>query len=156
MLRAHKLLVFVILVVTAVAMFAGWLIALHPFTGGPGGQGMFHSVVLDGQLIHVTVADTDVARSQGLGGRQGLAPNEGMLFVFPSDDRYSFWMKDMLFSIDILWLSSDGHVLYIQEQVSPGTYPRTFSPGTPARYVLELPAGYVAKHQVQIGDVVRL
>lgn len=118
-------------------------------------QGL-QTIELKGQTIRVSVADTENARGQGLSGRAGLAVDEGMLFVFPQDGKYAFWMKDMRFSIDILWLSADGGVVYMAQNVSPDTYPQDFVPNTPARYVLELPAGYVKEYTVSIGDIVRL
>ena len=129
--------------------------------GGPPAPGLakeasLRSVQLNGRIIHVLVAETPAARSIGLGGRMGLAPDEGMLFVFPADGVYAFWMKDMKFSIDILWLSADGTIVSVVQHVSPDTFPATFRPDTPARYVLELPAGYVKAHTVSIGDIVRL
>ena len=117
---------------------------------------VLRTVQLDGQTIHVAVVDTPVARQRGLSGRQGLAGDEGMLFVFPQNGRYSFWMKDMLFVIDIVWISADGSIVDMVQNVSPDTYPTSFVPKAPARYVLELPAGYVKDHNVQIGDIVRL
>ena len=114
------------------------------------------TITLDGNTIHVSVADTLESRARGLGGREGLAPDEGMLFIFPKDGDYAFWMKDMRFSIDILWLSVDGEVIYSIENLSPATYPRSFVSQRPARYVLELPTGYVEAHRVKEGDIVRL
>lgn len=113
------------------------------------------TVEVGGNMVRVTVADTDEARQRGLSGRRGLAADEGMLFVFPQDGAYAFWMKDMLFSIDILWISGDGKVVYMAEDVSPDTYPQSFRSDVPARYVLELPAGYAKEYTVNIGDVVR-
>ncbi len=115
-----------------------------------------HVIELDGNTVRVAVADTPDARAQGLGGRAGLAADEGMLFVFPADGKYAFWMKDMRFSLDILWLSSEGRVVSLVERVSPSTYPHDFVSDAPARYVLELPAGYVRAHAVRLGDTVRL
>jgi uncharacterized membrane protein (UPF0127 family) len=83
------------------------------------------------------VVDTEAAREQGLGGRDTIPSNYGMLFVFPQSGDYGFWMKDMLVSIDILWLDEDGTILGIEEAVSPLTYPDTFYPPKPVRYVLE-------------------
>jgi uncharacterized membrane protein (UPF0127 family) len=79
-----------------------------------------------------------------------------MLFVFPEDGLYSFWMKDMLISIDILWISADGEIVHIVERVSPESYPEHFVSESPARYVLELPAGYVGSRGISVGDIVRL
>jgi len=120
------------------------------------GNAALHTVQLDGQTIQVTIANTQASRAQGLGGRTGLANDEGMLFVFAQDGVYPFWMKDMLFSIDIIWLSDSGAVIYIAPDISPTTYPATFGPREPARYVIELLAGWASAHNVKIGDIVRL
>lgn len=114
------------------------------------------TVRLAGQTVRVDVADTPASREQGLSGRMGLAPDEGMLFVFPADGVYAFWMNDMLFSIDILWLSASGTVVYMAENATPDSYPATYKPNTPARYVLELPAGWAKAHNLKIGDSAEL
>ncbi|HCM43539.1 TPA: hypothetical protein DIS55_01130 [Candidatus Kaiserbacteria bacterium] len=107
------------------------------------------------QTVRVTVADTPESRERGLSGRDGLASDEGMLFVFQNDGYHTFWMKDMLFSIDIIWLSHEGTVVDIAKDVSPDTFPMSFSPRAFARYVLELPARFVEEYTIQIGDEVR-
>ena len=114
------------------------------------------TVTLKNQTIRIARADTPEKRARGLGGRSGLAPDEGMLFIYSNDGYYAFWMKDMRFAIDILWLSKDGAINYIQESVAASTYPTSFSPPFPARFVLELPAGYVSEFDVKIGDSVSL
>lgn len=115
-----------------------------------------HTIDLNEFAIRVSIADTRAGREQGLSGREGLASDEGMLFVFPEDGLYPFWMKDMRFSIDIIWISHDGFITNIAENVSPTTYPESFTPDTPARYVLELPAGWVSSHGVRLGSLVKL
>ncbi len=114
------------------------------------------TVQIGGETIRITVAATEAAREQGLSGRTELADDEGMLFVFPRDGNYAFWMKDMLFSIDIIWISPDGRVVHIAPNVSPTTYPEDFVSPTPARYVLEVPAGFADAHGVNVGDIVGL
>lgn len=114
------------------------------------------TVQLRDKTIQVSIADTPEARAKGLGGRISLAPDEGMLFVFGSDAKYPFWMKDMRFPIDILWLSRGGKVVDIRENISPEMYPEVFTPNALARYVLELPAGFVRENNVNVGDIVRL
>lgn len=109
-------------------------------------------VVLGGQTIHVDLAQTPAEQAQGLGGRASLGDHDGMLFIFPSDGYEAFWMKDMRFSIDMLWLSADGTVVYIKSDVSPSTYPTPFSPTSPARYVLELPANFAKTYTIKVGD----
>ena len=74
-------------------------------------------------LIQAELAQTPEQRSIGLMHRPKMGVNEGMLFVFPQNGKYSFWMKDMRFSIDILWLSANGRIVYMAQNVSPDTYP---------------------------------
>jgi uncharacterized protein len=114
------------------------------------------TIQVKGNTVRVTIADTQKKTSRGLSGRKGLGPDEGMLFVFPYEDIHAFWMKDMLFSIDILWLDKNGKIVYLKESVSPETFPATFAPETPAKYVLEVQAGYSAKHGVRTGDVIEV
>ena len=110
-------------------------------------------VTLAGAKLDVYVADTPEERQLGLGGRDYLPPDQGMLFIFPEDGTHSFWMKDMRFPVDILWFSSDGRIVTIVSNVSPDTYPdKIFGPKEPARYVLEVNAGFVAQNGVEIGD----
>ena len=119
-------------------------------------ESSLRTIRLAGQELRVSVVRTPEESAKGLSGRTGLGTGEGMLFVFDTEAIYRFWMKDMLFSIDILWLSGTGEVVYIQENASPETYPAVFTPHAPARYVLELPAGFVKDYTVAIGDIVRL
>ncbi|MDP3645837.1 MAG: DUF192 domain-containing protein [bacterium] len=112
-------------------------------------------VEINGHDIRTIVVDTPGAREKGLSERSSLDPDEGMLFVFENDGMYSFWMKDMRFPIDIIWISTDGYVVDVRENVSPDTYPISFSPKKPARYVLELPAHAVKRFNIHRGDIVR-
>ncbi len=115
-----------------------------------------YTVDLAGAQVQVELAQTKAERERGLGGRESLPKGQGMLFVFEKDDRYAFWMKNVSFPIDIIWLSNTGSVVYIASNVSPDTYPMTYVSKDPARYVLEVPAGFVNRYGVQIGDTARL
>lgn len=106
--------------------------------------------------VKILLADTPQERTQGLSGREDLAKDEGMLFVFPEEGIYGFWMKDMRFSIDILWLNSAGEVVHIVENASPESYPASFTPEKAAQYVLELPAGFARAHGVTLGSFIEL
>lgn len=99
--------------------------------------------------ISIEIADTPALRQHGLSNHAPLGPLEGMLFIFDKPNRYSFWMKEMLFPIDILWLDSEMQVVYIKENVDPSTYPESFTPTHDAVYVLEVPSGFAAKHDIQ-------
>jgi uncharacterized membrane protein (UPF0127 family) len=151
----YAYIVYAVFGVVAIGVLIAWFFALSPFIQ-TADNASGRTIQLDGNVISVSVAGTDAARQLGLGGRTGLAPNEGMLFVFQADGTYAFWMKDMHFSIDIIWISSDDHIVYMAQNISPDTYPHSFVPTSSARYVLELPAGYAAAHGVQLGDTVQL
>ncbi len=115
-----------------------------------------HTVSIGTGSVFVTLAETQEERQRGLSGHLGLAENEGMLFVFQKEGTYSFWMKDMRFPIDIVWISNAAAVVHIEKNVSPSSYPQTYSSQAPARFVLELPAGFTDAHNVRIGDIVGL
>ena len=105
-----------------------------------------------GQNIKVDLALDEKTRIQGLSGRSNLGEDEGMLFIFDSPGKYSFWMKDMNFSIDMVWLNKDQKIIYIKENASPESFPNSFGPNEEALYVLELVAGFTREHGVAIGD----
>jgi len=112
-------------------------------------------VQIGGQTVKVDLALTEAEQTQGLSGRLKLDPNAGMLFVFDHPDKYQFWMPDMNFSIDMIWLTSDMKVDYIAKDATPESYPATFGPGANdgvAKYVLEVPTGFAEKNHLQIGD----
>lgn len=95
--------------------------------------------------IKVMVADTDASREQGLSYRSSLPANQGMLFVFDDPGMYAFWMKDMHFPLDMVWINSDKMVVGVSRDLSPDTYPSTFPPPSPVPYVLEINAGSADK-----------
>ena len=113
------------------------------------------SVQIAGQNIKVDLALTPVEQEQGLSGRQSLAENEGMLFVFESPGKYQFWMKDMNFPIDMIWLNENGKVVYIKRNASSELYPETYGPGPNdgnAKFVLEVVSGFSDKNNLKVGD----
>ena len=115
------------------------------------------NIVLVGNVeIEIEIADTPAERSQGLSGRRSLAENEGMLFVFDSSQIVSFWMKDMRFSIDIIWVSEELAIVGIEKNLSPATFPQTFSPTEPVKYVIEINAGWADNNNIGVGDSINL
>lgn len=106
---------------------------------------------LDPLPSHIEVADTPEKRTQGLSGRESIADNYGMLFIFSEPAYHGFWMKDMRVPIDIIWISSTGTIVHIEHELSPDTYPDVFTPPSPARYVLETRAGYAREHDWEEG-----
>ena len=114
------------------------------------------SAVLGGTSLRLLVATTTAAMEKGLGRRDSLPADEGMLFVFPKPDRYGFWMKDMRFPIDIIWLDAQGHVITVAGSVATSSYPGVFYPSAPATYVLETNAGFAASHNIATSTLVKL
>ncbi len=103
-------------------------------------------------ILNVELAITPEQRERGLSGHKPLAINEAMLFVFDTPGKYGFWMKDMLFSIDMIWLSAEGKVVYIEKSVAPDTFPKSFASESPALYFLETKAGFSSQNNIKIGD----
>jgi len=102
------------------------------------------TTVTSGEVsIVAEVADTDELRIKGLSDRRSIGEKEGMLFVFPKPDFYGFWMKDMRFSIDIIGLDAKKRAIWLQEYITPWSYPEVFTPPRPVRYVLEVKSGTI-------------
>lgn len=116
---------------------------------------------INGTRIKVELADTETKRSKGLGGRQSLAELEGMLFIFPKEDRYPFWMKGMNFALDFIWIRGD-KIVEILPNVQPPLIGQTdsslpiYSSSVAIDKVLEVNAGTVQKLNIKVEDMVKL
>lgn len=113
-------------------------------------------VTLGNTQYILEVADTPMLRERGLSYRTSLAPQTGMLFVFDTPGVLKFWMKDMNFPIDIIWLDADKKVVHIEHSLSPQTYPQSFGPDIPTQYVIELGAGEAQKTGIKVGSRVSI
>ena len=102
------------------------------------------TVTVNNQIIAVEIADTPAERKQGLSGRASLPTGTGLLFIFNEQDYHSFWMKEMNFPIDILWLDDDFKIVDAWINAEPSSYPKTFIPKNKTRYVLETNPGEIA------------
>ena len=112
------------------------------------------SVAVNGHRYTVHIADTGALRAKGLSDTPSLPQKEGMLFVFQDATRSCFWMKDMQYSLDIIWLDANKQIVYMVQNVTPQSFPDSFCTATPARYVLELNAGEVKRSGMRIGQQV--
>ena len=111
---------------------------------------------LAGAKLDLAVAHTPELRGLGLSGVEELGDNEGMLFIFEEAGKNGFWMKDMLMSIDMIFVDSDGKVVLVEENVSPDTFPESFGSETESRYVIELAAGRAGEIGVVEGSEFKL
>ncbi|MBT3226247.1 MAG: DUF192 domain-containing protein [Deltaproteobacteria bacterium] len=118
-------------------------------------------LIHDRHLIRVEYATTSREQIQGLGGRKNFPDGTGMLFIYKSPGERIFWMKRMRIPIDILWIHR-GQIVSIEHQVPPPStlmqdnYLKRYGHGIAADMVLELPAGYVRRHSIQVGHSIQL
>ncbi len=102
----------------------------------------------------VELAKTEEARAKGLMFRKSLDKNKGMLFIFNQEGIYPFWMKNTLIPLDIIWLSKDSKVVFINKSAQPcveSSCPE-INPEVNAQYVLEINAGVSDEIGLNVGD----
>ena len=128
----------------------------------PNQKASLNEITVGETSIKVELADTAKKRAEGLSGRKSLKENQGMLFIFEGGSEVkSFWMKEMLMAIDIIWIK-DGKVVKINKSIPPpdsGTADKDldlYSSGEPINYVLEVDAGFSQEKNIQVGDEVDL
>lgn len=92
-------------------------------------------------IIRAFQATSTVDQEKGLGDRDRLPIDEGMLFEFPEQGSYGFWMKDMRFPLDMVWIDAGKKVVAVDSNIATDTYPSVILPPSPVSYVLEMDAG---------------
>lgn len=115
-------------------------------------------VIIDNHTYSVELATTAAQQQQGLSGRTSLPQNQGMLFIFQTANRYPFWMKDMKFPLDMIFMNNGKIVaIFNNVPVPKGTNPNlpTYTPASPANQVLEINAGQAKKYKFKNGDTVK-
>jgi uncharacterized membrane protein (UPF0127 family) len=113
-------------------------------------------LLINNKEIILEVSDTQATRDLGLSNRESLPEDHAMLFVFDEPGMYGFWMKDMHFSIDMVFLDENFRVITIASNVAPETFPEAFLPKVPAKYVLEFNAGFAEKHNIVEGTQISI
>ncbi len=113
------------------------------------------SLQVAGRNITVELAYSDAARERGLKHRTGLDSDHGMLFLFVDEEPRLFWMRDTLIALDIAFLDAEGVVLNIERGLPGVERPGYHSTG-PARFVLEMDAGWCAQAGLQPGDRIEI
>ncbi len=108
----------------------------------------------NGFAVTAELAITDEERQQGLMFREKLNPDQGMLFVFEEEGIHPFWMKNMRFPIDILWLDAQKRIVHLESNVPPCPSDPcpSYGPGSAAMYVLELQGGGSEKQGLRLYD----
>ena len=114
-------------------------------------------VVVNDKAMQVAIADTPDKRSLGLSLRDSMPRDRGMLFVFDEEGVYAFWMKNMEFNLDIIWINSTGTVVQVEKNLKPclDICP-SYESGKPALYVLEVNAGVSDELGIREGTTVKI
>lgn len=118
------------------------------------------TVKIDNHTFSVEVATTSAQQEQGLSGRASLPQNQGMLFLFQNANRYAFWMKEMHFPLDIIFINNN-KIVSIAQDVPPPTNPNQnpndlpiYQPTAPADAALEINGGLAKKYGFMENDLV--
>ena len=119
-------------------VIAKWFTPLTPLTLGD-------------QSLLASIADTKAERAQGLSGTPYLSTGVVKLFIFATAAPWTFWTKAMQYPIDIIWLDENKTVIHIAPNLTPETYPQSFAPTSPARYVIETQSGFAQINHITIG-----
>jgi len=125
------------------------------------GEYEVRKITIDNVMLNVEIADDSEKIQRGLMYRDMLPENQGMLFIFDEERKYQFWMMNMKINLDMIWLDSNGKVVYIVEDAAPcidsaHTSQCTYNPDEPAKYVLELNSGFVKKHGINENSIMHI
>lgn len=119
------------------------------------------TLMIGGKSYNIEVADTPEKQQLGLSGREEIG-SDGMLFVFPRLGKYPFWMKDMKFDLDFIWIR-EGVVVEIMPNIPKPIYENStdkeltiYPPSQDVDMMLEVTAGFAAKKGIKVGDLVNL
>ncbi|MBI3283085.1 DUF192 domain-containing protein [Candidatus Curtissbacteria bacterium] len=123
------------------------------------GRKGFTAVTIKDLSVNARVASLASERKKGLSGQNSLPMTDGLLFVFENSGLYPFWMKDMKFAVDIIWIDENKTVVYIVNN-APFEPDRDsdeltlYRPTSAAKYVLEINAGLAQRYGIVVGDLV--
>lgn len=144
-----------------VAILIGASVGILLFNFGDIGQVRTDEVTINGTTFAVEIAQTDNQRAKGLAGTQMLEEKTGMLFIIPEDQKetVTFWMKDMVMPIDIIWIADDT-IVQIDRNVQPepgvaDEYMKQYSSIIAPDKVLEIGAGESVRYQLAVGQEVQ-
>lgn len=150
--------ILLILLITLGILFYKGVIPEIPFLPKPPHQSV---ILINDNKINVEIADTPSTRSKGLGGRDSLASDSGILFIFPKQDKYPFWMKRLKFPLDFVWIKGDKVVDIIlnakppPQGASDDSLP-VYLPHETVDKVLEVNAGVVDRLHIKVGDNLKI
>jgi hypothetical protein len=120
-----------------------WLFAIHDRTG----EGWKLNAKTGNYVLEVVTSGA--AQTKGLGGRDSMPRDHGMIFTYTDDAARCFWMQDMRYALDIVWADTQKHVTHVEYSLKPETYPQQYCAS--AQYVIELNSGEARKNDIRTG-----
>lgn len=150
---------------------AAWLPVLLLATAGRADESdpeRFERMTIKGQTFRLEIAATEETRTRGLMWRETLASDEGMLFVFPREEKMTFWMANTLIPLDIVFMDATGRITamhtMLPEKSQGALEPdhryqarlTRYSSREPAQFAIEFPAGTIEWLQLRTGDILPL
>jgi uncharacterized membrane protein (UPF0127 family) len=141
----NKIVAAVLLILIAGTLYAGYVLFKPAGTT---------RIMFEGVVLSVEIAATPADQQKGLSDRDSMPLDHGMLFVFNSEGMWEFWMKEMRFSLDIIWFDSQKRNVFVEQGLAPCTPEDCpmYTPTVNSMFVLEVNAGFVRAHNVGIGD----
>lgn len=150
-------LVCVVVIFAGSLIFAGRNSELDKNNNTFANQNFKKAIVKVGQTeIIASVADSPISRNQGLSGVASMEQNEGKIFIFENEGFHEFWMKDMNFPLDIIFINKEGSIVDIFENIDPDTYPNSYKPSFLSLKVIEVNGGWVSSNRIKVGDTVMI
>ncbi len=149
----------IVLVAIAILIILIVVMSIAPLAGGPDimtGNTVTFSGLSGPVTLKAEIADTPQEHSRGLMKREHLDSGSGMLFIFDGDSQRSFWMKDTLIPLDMIFINSSLDIVHIEVDAQPCKTPSCprYNSGQPAMYVVETNAGFVHEHGIVTGQKV--
>jgi uncharacterized protein len=112
-----------------------------------------YDAIIEGENISfpVTIVDTEEKREHGLSNTDSLPSKTGELFIFETPGNYGFWMKDMNYPLDMVWIDKNLKIIGVTRNISPSTYPDIFYPPKAVQYVIEVNANEAEALGLKVG-----
>ncbi len=107
---------------------------------------------INNSRYYLNIASSNEQLARGLSGVENMPKNEGMLFVLPNSSKACFWMKQMDFNLDIIWLNEQKQVVHLEKNLSPKSYPKTYCSNQNSKYVIEMNSGFIGSKNIYLGE----
>ena len=152
---SSSLIAFVLIGIVGLIFLTYYLVSTNTIPGLGDNNENLISIETPNGIIQAIVATSTDDQEKGLGNRESIPKDRGMLFAFPDAGNRGFWMQDMIFPIDMVWINEDKTVAGIISNIATSTYPDIYLPLVPVMYVLELNAGTAENFGIATGTLLQ-